>query len=57
MRVHVSSVLMKPGVGTLPDDFKISPADDVLFAQSHSQSVLELNVGVVYLDGKHFVFK
>lgn len=40
-------------VDTLPDDRQIPPADGLLFGQSHSQSVLEFNVGFVHLDNTH----
>lgn len=52
LRAHtdssVASVMSR--VDTLPDDFKIPPADDFRFAQGHRQHILELDVGSVDLD-------
>lgn len=44
----VASVMSR--VDTLPDDFKIPPADDFRFAQGHRQHILELDMGSVDLD-------
>lgn len=44
----VASVMSR--VDTLPDDFKIAPADDFRFVQGHRQHILELDVSSVDLD-------
>ncbi len=54
LHIHtdVSVTNIVSGVDASPDDFKIPPADCLLLAQGHTQSVLELDVGFVHLDNQ-----